>query len=146
MRTEWLISFCRLDIFRLRKPFFPPKPLKRASWELKMRKNSLKSWIILFSIRPEIFQDDFGRRLKSIIQMNFCSFVICIGKKTVWIPIKVLYWPINNHILLMSYSIQLFTVETKEKEQAANDDSFFDREENLAPFTEKQMAGLRERL
>ena len=46
----------------------------------------------------------------------------------------------------MSYSIQLFTVETKEKEQAANDDSFFDREENLAPFTEKQMAGLRERL
>ncbi|KFF17854.1 hypothetical protein [Chryseobacterium sp. JM1] len=46
----------------------------------------------------------------------------------------------------MSYSIQLFTLETKEKEQAANDDSFFDREENLAPFTEKQVAGLKERL
>ncbi|MCT2560450.1 hypothetical protein [Chryseobacterium herbae] len=46
----------------------------------------------------------------------------------------------------MSYNIQLFTVETKEKEQAADDDSFFDREENLVPFTEKQVTGLKERL
>ncbi|SHG89330.1 hypothetical protein [Chryseobacterium vrystaatense] len=46
----------------------------------------------------------------------------------------------------MSYNIQLFSIQTKEKEQAAEDDSFFDLEENLIPFTEKQVAGLKERL
>ncbi|NML69009.1 hypothetical protein HHL23_04270 [Chryseobacterium sp. RP-3-3] len=46
----------------------------------------------------------------------------------------------------MSYNIQLFSIETKEKEKAADDDSFFDREENLVPFTGEQMAGLKERL
>jgi len=46
----------------------------------------------------------------------------------------------------MSYNIQLFSVKTKEKEQAADDDSFFDREENLVPLTEEQIAGLKERL
>jgi hypothetical protein len=46
----------------------------------------------------------------------------------------------------MSYNIQLFSIETKEKEKAADDDSFFDREENLVPFTGEQIAGLKERL
>jgi hypothetical protein len=46
----------------------------------------------------------------------------------------------------MSYNIQLFSIETKEKEKAADDDSFFDREENLVPFTGEQISGLKERL
>lgn len=46
----------------------------------------------------------------------------------------------------MSYNIQLFSIQTKEKEQAADDDSFFDREENLVPLTEAQISGLKERL
>ncbi|MDR6923687.1 MULTISPECIES: hypothetical protein [Chryseobacterium] len=46
----------------------------------------------------------------------------------------------------MSYNIQLFRSETKEKEQAANDESFFDREDNLIPFEKQQIAGLKERL
>ncbi|UWX62199.1 hypothetical protein N0B40_07870 [Chryseobacterium oranimense] len=46
----------------------------------------------------------------------------------------------------MSYTIQLFSIETKEKEQAAGDDSFFDREENLVPLTEDQVTRLKERL
>lgn len=46
----------------------------------------------------------------------------------------------------MSYNIQLFSIQTKEKERAADDDSFFDREENLVPLTEEQISGLKERL
>ncbi|KMQ62968.1 hypothetical protein ACM46_13500 [Chryseobacterium angstadtii] len=46
----------------------------------------------------------------------------------------------------MSYHIQLFSIETKEREQAADNDSFFDREDNLASFTAKQTAELKERL
>ncbi|MGG5211088.1 hypothetical protein ACQWU4_19375 [Chryseobacterium sp. MIQD13] len=46
----------------------------------------------------------------------------------------------------MSYNIQLFSIKTKEKEQAADDDSFFDREENLVSLTEEQIDGLKERL
>jgi len=46
----------------------------------------------------------------------------------------------------MSYNIQVFSIETKEKEQAANDDSFFDREENLVPLTKEQFEGLKDRL
>ncbi|PQA91197.1 hypothetical protein B0A69_18280 [Chryseobacterium shigense] len=46
----------------------------------------------------------------------------------------------------MSYNIQIFSTETKEKEKAADDDSFFDREENLIPFTQGQVSGLKERL
>lgn len=46
----------------------------------------------------------------------------------------------------MSYNIQLFSNKTKEKEKEAEDDSFFDREENLVPLTEKQVADLKDRL
>ncbi len=46
----------------------------------------------------------------------------------------------------MSYNIQLYRTETKEKEKAANDDSFFDREDNLVPFEKQQIAYLRDRL
>jgi hypothetical protein len=46
----------------------------------------------------------------------------------------------------MSYTIQLFSIKTKEKQQSADDDSFFDREENLVPLTEEQITGLKERL
>lgn len=46
----------------------------------------------------------------------------------------------------MSYTIQLFSIETKEKEQSADDDSFFDLEKNLVPLTEDQVTRLKERL
>lgn len=46
----------------------------------------------------------------------------------------------------MSYNIQLFSIETKEKEQASGDDSFFDYEENIIPLTQDQITGLKERL
>lgn len=46
----------------------------------------------------------------------------------------------------MSYDIQLFRAETKNKEQQANDDEFFDNEENLQPFTPEQYQSLKEQL
>ena len=46
----------------------------------------------------------------------------------------------------MSYDISLYRIETKEKEQAADDEDFFDHEENLVPFTEQQFQELKERL
>lgn len=46
----------------------------------------------------------------------------------------------------MSYDISIYRIETKEKEQHANDESFFDKVDNLAPFTEQQYQDLKERL
>jgi len=46
----------------------------------------------------------------------------------------------------MSYDIQLFRRETKEREQQSNDGNFFDHETNLEPFTEPQYEELKQRL
>ncbi|MCL1669094.1 hypothetical protein M2T82_13575 [Elizabethkingia ursingii] len=46
----------------------------------------------------------------------------------------------------MSYDIQLFRIETKEREQLSKDENFFDHEENLEPFTEEQVRKLKKRL
>ncbi len=46
----------------------------------------------------------------------------------------------------MSYDISLFRIETKRKEQRTNNDNFFEKEENLVPFTNKQFQELKERL
>lgn len=46
----------------------------------------------------------------------------------------------------MSYDISLYRIETKEKEQNSNDDNFFDKDENIIPFTNQQFQELKERL
>ena len=46
----------------------------------------------------------------------------------------------------MSYDISLYSIETKEKEQASNDDEFFDNAENFVAFTDQQFQKLKERL
>ncbi|AGT43856.1 hypothetical protein [Treponema pedis] len=46
----------------------------------------------------------------------------------------------------MSYDISLYRTETKEKELHSNDENFFDKYENLVPFTEEQYHSLRARL
>ena len=46
----------------------------------------------------------------------------------------------------MSYDIQLFRRETKEKEQKSDDETFFERETNLEPFTKEQYEELKQRL
>lgn len=46
----------------------------------------------------------------------------------------------------MSYDIQLFRNETKEREQQSKDENFFDHEENLEVFTEEQLNKLKKRL
>lgn len=46
----------------------------------------------------------------------------------------------------MSYNISLYRIETKEKEQKLNDNSFFDNDESLVSFTETQYQELKERL
>lgn len=46
----------------------------------------------------------------------------------------------------MSYDIHLFRKETKEREQKLNDESFFDDEKNLEPFTAPQIEELKARL
>lgn len=46
----------------------------------------------------------------------------------------------------MSYDIQLYRVETKEKEQQYSGDDFWDNEDNLVPFTKEQKQELYERL
>lgn len=46
----------------------------------------------------------------------------------------------------MSYDIQIFRTETKERDQKLNDGSFFDHEENLEPFTNEQHHDLKEKL
>lgn len=42
----------------------------------------------------------------------------------------------------MSYDIQLYRKEVKDLELASNDDSFFEKEENLLPFTAEQKSSL----
>ncbi|AZA83496.1 hypothetical protein C1637_15450 [Chryseobacterium lactis] len=44
----------------------------------------------------------------------------------------------------MSYNIQLFRIETKEKEQRLNLENFFENDENLVPFTDQQLKELKE--
>lgn len=46
----------------------------------------------------------------------------------------------------MSYDIQLFRTETKEREQKLKDESFFEKEQNIEPFTPQQYEELKERL
>jgi hypothetical protein len=46
----------------------------------------------------------------------------------------------------MSYDIALYRIETKEKEEATNDDNFFEAKENLVPFTPQQYEELKARL
>lgn len=46
----------------------------------------------------------------------------------------------------MSYTIQLYRKEVKEKQQASHAHDFFENEENLIPFTTGQSQYLRERL
>lgn len=46
----------------------------------------------------------------------------------------------------MSYDIQLYSTETKAKEQQAGDKNFFDNEHNLVPFSNEQVQRLRDRL
>jgi hypothetical protein len=46
----------------------------------------------------------------------------------------------------MSYGIQLFRIETKEREQRLSIESFFENEINIEPFTKKQFEELKERL
>lgn len=46
----------------------------------------------------------------------------------------------------MSYTIQLYRKEVKEKQQASHDPGFFENEENLIPFTPAQSRSLRDRL
>ena len=46
----------------------------------------------------------------------------------------------------MSYDISLYKIETREKQQRSNDIDFFDKDENLVPFTEQQLEKLKNRL
>lgn len=46
----------------------------------------------------------------------------------------------------MSYDISLYRIETKAKQQAMPDESFFENTENLVPFTAAQFDALKERL
>ncbi|MBN9298398.1 MAG: hypothetical protein J0I41_15440 [Filimonas sp.] len=46
----------------------------------------------------------------------------------------------------MSYDVQLYRIETKEREEHKQDKEFFDHEENLEPFTAEQLQDLKERL
>ncbi|MBC7485943.1 MAG: hypothetical protein H7282_04255 [Cytophagaceae bacterium] len=46
----------------------------------------------------------------------------------------------------MSYDIQLFSIKTKEREQKLKDESFFENEKNIEPFTKQQHDELKERL
>lgn len=46
----------------------------------------------------------------------------------------------------MSYNIHLYPKEVEIKEKASNDETFFDYEENLIPFTEAQKEYLSNRL
>ncbi|MEJ5103925.1 hypothetical protein [Chryseobacterium sp. MYb328] len=46
----------------------------------------------------------------------------------------------------MSYNIQIFRIETKEREQKLDLDDFFETDENLVPFTDQQFKDLKERL
>jgi hypothetical protein len=46
----------------------------------------------------------------------------------------------------MSYDVQLFSRQTREREQKNNDENFFDNEENLVPFTKHEHEVLTSRL
>ncbi len=46
----------------------------------------------------------------------------------------------------MSYDIQLYRIETRDRHKQLKDENFFDKEENLEPFTEEQFNALRRRL
>jgi hypothetical protein len=46
----------------------------------------------------------------------------------------------------MSYEVSLFRVETKQRDQYLDDPNFFDDENNLGPFTGRQIEQLRKRL
>ena len=46
----------------------------------------------------------------------------------------------------MSYDVQLYRTETMTREQQLKDENFFDKEENLEPFTDLQKEELHERL
>lgn len=46
----------------------------------------------------------------------------------------------------MSYDIQLYRTETKDREKNAGDENFFDYEDNLEPFTEEQYNYLKDRI
>ncbi len=46
----------------------------------------------------------------------------------------------------MSYDIALYRIETKEKEEASNDENFFDNDDNLVAFTALQFQELKNRL
>ncbi|MCD9854903.1 hypothetical protein LUD75_09315 [Epilithonimonas sp. JDS] len=46
----------------------------------------------------------------------------------------------------MSYDIQLYRTETKDREKKSGDENFFDDENNLEPFTEEQYNNLKDRL
>ncbi|GEP88776.1 hypothetical protein SAMN05660909_01247 [Chitinophaga terrae (ex Kim and Jung 2007)] len=46
----------------------------------------------------------------------------------------------------MSFDIQLYRTETKQRQKASGNDQFFDNEENLVPFTDEQFQSLKERL
>ncbi|ANF52226.1 hypothetical protein A0O34_17630 [Chryseobacterium glaciei] len=46
----------------------------------------------------------------------------------------------------MSYDISLYRIETKEKEEATDDENFFENEGNLVAFTAQQFQELKERL
>lgn len=46
----------------------------------------------------------------------------------------------------MSYDVQLFRIETREREEQSNDPDFFEKEENLVPFSAEQFQALSARL
>lgn len=46
----------------------------------------------------------------------------------------------------MSYDIQLYRKETKDRQQQSQDENFFDSESNLVPFNEEQLESLKESL
>lgn len=51
-----------------------------------------------------------------------------------------------KHIIPMSYDVQLFRTETKTKHEESADENFFEKKENLVPFTPEQKNELHERL
>lgn len=46
----------------------------------------------------------------------------------------------------MSYDVQLFRIETRQREEQSNDPDFFEKEDNLVPFSPDQIKGLNIRL
>ena len=46
----------------------------------------------------------------------------------------------------MSYDVQLFRIETRQREEQSSDPEFFEKEENLVPFSTEQFKALSDRL